>query len=154
MLRQIGDHRTPCAGDRVRFTYPDGQTLQGVWTFTGGNAEHGHFAVRGDDGQLHTPPPGHLHCDVAKDHVALLTVGEVMTITTLLSEFAAMCPGHPLRELADEHLARIEQRFHFAQANRIPSELPRRAEARAEATAEGAQSTDLPAVPAPTRLSA
>ncbi|GAB7189606.1 hypothetical protein NUM3379_03120 [Kineococcus sp. NUM-3379] len=126
MLRQLGDHATPCSGDRVRFVYPDGDVLEGTWTFIG-DREGGPFAVRDAAGALHTPPPGHVRCDIAKDQVALLTVGEVLTIATLLEEFAAVCPGHPLEDVAREHLRSINDRFLFARDGVIPTPLPPRA---------------------------
>ena len=124
MLRQLGDHATPSSGDRVRFTYPDGTRLEGTWTFTGHREGPATFAVRDDDGDLHVPAPGHVRCDIAKDRVALLTVGEVVTIATLLEEFAALCPGHPLEDLAREHARSINERFLFARDATVPATLP------------------------------
>ncbi|WP_146099503.1 hypothetical protein [Kineococcus xinjiangensis] len=132
MLRQLGDHSTPSSGDRVRFVYPDGTRLEGVWTFTGDTGESGPFAVRDDEGRLHLPRPGHVRCDIAKDRVALLTVGEVLTIATLLDEFAAMCPGHPLEDVAREHVRSINDRFLFARDSRLPAALPDLPAARLE----------------------
>ncbi|GAA4987683.1 hypothetical protein [Kineococcus glutinatus] len=124
MLRQLGDHQTPSSGDRVRFAYPDGTALEGTWTFVGHRADGNPFVVRTDDGELVEPAPGHVRCDVAKDRVALLTVGEVVTLATLLEEFTALCPGHPLEPVAREHLRTLDARFLFARDNSLPQQEP------------------------------
>ncbi|PPK91927.1 hypothetical protein CLV92_1198 [Kineococcus xinjiangensis] len=124
MLRQLGDHASPCSGDRVRFVYEDGTTLQGTWTFLGARGPAGPFALVDDDGAVHVPPAGHVRCDIAKDRVALLTVGEVVTLATVLEELAAMCPGHPLEDVAREQARSIADRFLFARDNTIPTHLP------------------------------
>lgn len=50
----------PVAGDRVRATYPNGRTVDGIFSPTG-NGLAG-FRLHTDDGHLHIHAAGPVHC--------------------------------------------------------------------------------------------
>ncbi len=113
MLTEQIDPTEPAEGDQVRLTYGDGSTLEGRWTFIGGDVEA--LAVVTEDDKVHTHVTGQVRREVLtraeRPRLPLLNEQEALAVAALLDELAGVYDGEALGRLARAMAVRIYDRL-------------------------------------------
>ena len=112
-LSEQADPAAPAEGDRVRLTYGDGSTVEGIWCYVGGDVDG--WAVQPDNGPVHTHVTGQVQRTVLqradRPRLALLNEQEAQAIAALLDELAGVYPGEDLGRLARAMAVKLYDRL-------------------------------------------